>query len=534
MKKHEEEEEEEKEKSLMKRKAEERERSRTGRKEEGSKKRKKIRRNRPARRIEFKKNIKRIDLESIQSFIAKCFSSTEKCRLVSEMNMPEIESVYAVIVCKGKAEGSQSESGNEDEKVEVEVEVCEGNYVCAFSAELKEKPDASDIPYLLYYRREHTPDREVSNSLGCADLNTSLKIESVEKYIVPDLNLVYGELPDPRLQCILLEEKQQFYQEHCDPEQKSLCQQSCCRELLSLHKEVLVQTCKDSADTGAGVGKEEGTYEEVLVNGLQMFKFTGNGHYDIVGLDCEMVQTANGIEVGRVALVDVLCNQIYDEIVVPEGEVSEYFTEYSGLTQESFSTLPSKNPETKPPISYAQLINDLSKLIGTHTVIVGHSLSHDMKALRVYHTRFIDTTLLFSKSTHYKMKLKDIAKTYLHRTIQSEEHSPVVDAETAIRAVHLRHCADALSKNSCTSWPIISLKCALPPGVPFRIVHCLNGDPNRTPTKYPGMSVIHTFAPTSASASTPETSLCHGKEAVLIYLRETSTGWTASFYVKKV
>lgn len=47
-----------------------------------------------------------------------------------------------------------------------------------------------------------------------------------------------------------------------------------------------------------------------------------------------MCLTNNGSEVSRVSIVDENGEVVYDEIVLPQHEITDYLTIYSGITEE--------------------------------------------------------------------------------------------------------------------------------------------------------------------------------------------------------
>ena len=76
----------------------------------------------------------------------------------------------------------------------------------------------------------------------------------------------------------------------------------------------------------------------------------------------------------RVSVVDKDFKIVYERIVKPDYEILDYNTRWSGLTPSSFSSSNSRLVDVQ---------KDLLKLFSKDTVLVGHSLESDLKALKV-------------------------------------------------------------------------------------------------------------------------------------------------------
>ncbi|KAH3743167.1 hypothetical protein Pelo_15429 [Pelomyxa schiedti] len=78
-------------------------------------------------------------------------------------------------------------------------------------------------------------------------------------------------------------------------------------------------------------------------------------------------------------------------------------------------------------------------MVPSETLLIGHSLENDLKALKIIHTRVIDTSVLFMKpGTKIKCKLGVLAFQYFGCNIQSGAHNSVDDATVAMKLVHWR------------------------------------------------------------------------------------------------
>lgn len=150
-----------------------------------------------------------------------------------------------------------------------------------------------------------------------------------------------------------------------------------------------------------------------------------------LALDCEMCETSLGMELTRVTVVDVGGEVVYDALVKPPREIVNYHTQFSGISEETLR-------DTSRTLTDVQ--DDLlSTLLFKDTVLVGHSLTSDLRALRLVHLRVADTAILFphQRGFPFKTSLKFLTKTYLSREIQSFEVNGHDSAEDAIAAMDL-------------------------------------------------------------------------------------------------
>jgi len=129
--------------------------------------------------------------------------------------------------------------------------------------------------------------------------------------------------------------------------------------------------------------------------------------------------TAEGPFLARISVIDVASGKkVYDEVVKPPGVVTDYLTKFvlsllssfdaSFFTTSLLTTLhpPSSTlfrwsgitPEalSKAVLTLAEVQTFLlANLITPRTILLGHSLESDLKALKLRHPWCIDTAVLF-------------------------------------------------------------------------------------------------------------------------------------------
>ncbi|KIR50845.1 RNA exonuclease 1 [Cryptococcus gattii Ru294] len=145
-----------------------------------------------------------------------------------------------------------------------------------------------------------------------------------------------------------------------------------------------------------------------------------NGIYPILAIDCEMVVSKDGDELARISVIDFNSGKnVFDELVLPPGEILDYRTQWSGITAERLSS-------TTHTISSIQdlLLSGPSPLITPHTILLGHSLECDLNVLRIRHPLCIDTALIYKhpRGPPFKPGLKWLAQKWLQRDIQVGEN----------------------------------------------------------------------------------------------------------------
>ena len=135
---------------------------------------------------------------------------------------------------------------------------------------------------------------------------------------------------------------------------------------------------------------------------------------DIFALDCEMCYTVGGFELTRITVVDFNEKVVYDQFVKPQNRVIDYNTRFSGITEATLST---PNVKSLPEIQAVLL-----SMFHSRTILVGHSLESDLKALKLIHDIVVDTSVLYphKMGPPKKKALKTLCIDNLKKIIQED------------------------------------------------------------------------------------------------------------------
>lgn len=152
---------------------------------------------------------------------------------------------------------------------------------------------------------------------------------------------------------------------------------------------------------------------------------TRKGSLEAVGIDCEMGYTSRGFELLRITAMDFFSGEeVFDILVRPKGDVLDLNTRWSGVAEIKEEAL-----------SFEDSMALLGEVIDANTVMVGHGLENDMNAMRLIHTKIVDTAILFPKhkaTPTFRYSLKQLSFQYLGRNIQSGQHDSGEDSLAAI------------------------------------------------------------------------------------------------------
>ncbi|CAM0137320.1 unnamed protein product [Umbelopsis sp. WA50703] len=141
--------------------------------------------------------------------------------------------------------------------------------------------------------------------------------------------------------------------------------------------------------------------------------------------------TTGGLELVRISAIDEHNETVLDELVLPEHMVIDLNSRYSGI-----HTLQGAKYNLR------DIQKMLSKYIDEDTILAGHGLENDMKALRIVHNKIVDTANLYPhpNGLPYRYGLRFLANKYLRRFIQdsSEGHDSFEDAKTSLDLIKLK------------------------------------------------------------------------------------------------
>ncbi|KIK90919.1 hypothetical protein PAXRUDRAFT_150845 [Paxillus rubicundulus Ve08.2h10] len=159
----------------------------------------------------------------------------------------------------------------------------------------------------------------------------------------------------------------------------------------------------------------------------------------VYAIDCEMCLTEDGKELTRVCIVDYESGiVIYDKLVKPPKPVIDYLTKWSGITEASLAVATTTLGEVQQ-----HLLSILAPKGGPTSILVGHSLESDLKALRICHPLCIDTALIYHHPRGRPLKpgLAWLTKKWCHREIQTKGeggHDPEEDALACVDLLKLK------------------------------------------------------------------------------------------------
>lgn len=78
--------------------------------------------------------------------------------------------------------------------------------------------------------------------------------------------------------------------------------------------------------------------------------------------------------------------------------------------------------------------------VSSETYLVGHGLENDLRAIKILHSRVLDTVVMYPHPRGFPSRsaLKVLCEKFLHRRIQTGSHNSVADAQAAMDLAKLK------------------------------------------------------------------------------------------------
>lgn len=151
-----------------------------------------------------------------------------------------------------------------------------------------------------------------------------------------------------------------------------------------------------------------------------------NNKYRICALDCEMCYTEHGFELTRITVINLEGKIVCNDFVKPNSQILDYNTRFSGITEEHM--------KQKSTLTLEQVQGKLLTFISAETIVIGHNLASDFRALRIFHEKVVDTTALIPdpRGFPYTLGLRALTRRLLKRNIQENTHDSFEDAQAAL------------------------------------------------------------------------------------------------------
>ncbi|CAK1593830.1 unnamed protein product [Parnassius mnemosyne] len=155
--------------------------------------------------------------------------------------------------------------------------------------------------------------------------------------------------------------------------------------------------------------------------------------YGVYSLDCEMCYTTHGLDLTRVTVINSDCKVVYETLVKPFHPIMDYNTRYSGITEEQMTGVKTTLLEVQAT---------LLTMFNSKSILIGHSLESDFKALKLIHDTVIDTSVLFphKMGPPYKRALKNLSSEHLKKIIQNsvDGHDSAEDATVCMELLRYK------------------------------------------------------------------------------------------------
>jgi RNA exonuclease 1 len=155
--------------------------------------------------------------------------------------------------------------------------------------------------------------------------------------------------------------------------------------------------------------------------------------------------TQDGKALTRVCIIDFATDKVvYDQLVKPPSQITDYLTRLVLKLRLSLLLNPKRSfsgitATALEPVTttLADVQADLHTIIKPSTILLGHSLESDLRALQLAHPYCVDTALIFHHPRGRPLKpgLAWLTRKWLGRTIQDRGlggHDPEEDARACV------------------------------------------------------------------------------------------------------
>uniref|UniRef100_A0A915DE58 Exonuclease domain-containing protein n=1 Tax=Ditylenchus dipsaci TaxID=166011 RepID=A0A915DE58_9BILA len=196
----------------------------------------------------------------------------------------------------------------------------------------------------------------------------------------------------------------------------------------------LLMTLEQMADHGYPLGEEYDEETGIDIRPTKQKYRKVNKSSPIFVLDCEMCMTSNKrSELTRISIVNEEGEILLDTYVKPTNEITDYVTQYSGITKEMLKDV---------KVRLLDVQRAVSSILPADGILCGHSLEFDLKALQLSHPYCIDLALLFNFSGNARSRtsLRTLTSIFLGENIQDAKtgHCSVEDALATLKLLKLK------------------------------------------------------------------------------------------------
>ncbi|KAM3965171.1 RNA exonuclease 1 homolog isoform 2-T2 [Aphomia sociella] len=153
----------------------------------------------------------------------------------------------------------------------------------------------------------------------------------------------------------------------------------------------------------------------------------------VYALDTEMCYTTAGLELASIAVIAADGRLVYRSLVKPSSPIVDHNTRFSGIRPRDMA---------RASKTLRDVQNDILGFVGTDTILIGHALDNDLRALKLLHNAVVDTCDLYPHARGFPLRrsLRALSEEFLGRVVQrgTGGHSPLEDARAAMDLVLLK------------------------------------------------------------------------------------------------